>query len=166
MGRDRRRARRIRTLSRVIRIGDGIHEGFGQCRDLSDVGMRLALSIPVTPGQFLEVAFSPDWSFRARVVWVKGNECGIAFQEPVNAMAVLSNTASQSYAGDSCRDEAGPGRPTTAGREAPAGAVRFKSGLHVKLKLENGAEQSAVIRWTKNRAAALVLLDPYRVNDG
>ena len=161
---DRRRTRRIRTLARVIRIGAQGYAGFGHCRDLSDGGMRLVAPRPVERGQLLEIELAPGWSFRAEVVWTKGNECGVAFLEPIDSMSLLGPPEAQDQASNGHESIAeGDGR--AAGDDASAQADTFKAGLHVKLKLEHGMERTALVRWTKRRAVALVLLDGFSLDD-
>lgn len=157
---DRRRSERIRTLSRIVRVNDGSRAGFGECRDLSDHGMRQALPVSVPPRHNLEVAFSSEFSVQAEVVWANGHECGIAFHEPVNCMALLSSTYGSLATGDDRQTTF----PSTQW-EPVAARAKFTPGLRVKLSLENGIEKPAKIRWTMDRLAALVLLHPFTTEE-
>lgn len=161
---DRRRTARFCTFSRPVGLHDGSVAAIARCRDLSDEGMRLAHSMPVERGQILEIAFSPVFSVRAEVVWVEGGECGVAFEEPLDAGAVIGDLVNLHRNSTAHHEVVGPRRITDAGEEESEADHKFRPGLHVKLRLARGPERSATVRWARNRGAALVLLDPSDVD--
>jgi hypothetical protein len=89
---------------------------------------------PPSIGETVIVSFAADVSLTGKVAWVNDCECGIAFDEFV---------------------EASPG---SAVLERADGQGRFRDGLNVKVMLPN-RERKAVLRWTKDECASFMIQD-------
>lgn len=178
---DRRISQRTLTIYRLVRIDSGGDRGFACCRDISNSGVRLELSMPLGRGHAVEVAFSPSNIIPGRVVWVEGNTCGIAFDTEVDSAAVLRRSAAELR-----RDRA---RPMRLDANMPArvsfdGANRatmvmdisqrgvkithdgtFRRGLRVRVVLPSGAERDGIVRWAKSQMAGVYFIEPFSVEE-
>lgn len=146
--RERRNARRLSADSRPVQVELESREGIAHCRDISATGMKLNLAVPLKADESIAIVLSPSLTLRGRVAWLKGNECGIEFDQPLDRTMLASGTTLPSMRGGS-------------GRESGALRTRdghFNPGLNVKLVLQSGREQPAVLRWTKDNIAELTLL--------
>ena len=87
---DRRARRRMRVprTVQVVRNGEAAH---ARCRDFSDTGMKLDLTAPLYPNDVVTVALSPSIILCGTVAWVRGSECGVVFDGPVDSAALLDD---------------------------------------------------------------------------
>lgn len=163
----RMRDRRGQSRSRLGRVVQVAHEGdaaYARCRDFSDTGMKLDLTTPLALNDEVSVALSPSVVLFGRVAWINGEECGIAFDGPVNSAALLeaadgARSASQARATlDFLSDRQGAVR-TSAPQQGTQGrtAVKFEPGLAVTVMVGPDHEQRAVLRWAHGNIAQLDL---------
>ena len=92
---DQRREDRSRMVYRLVHVEIAGDEGLARCRNISDSGMKLELTMPVRIGAAVKVAFSASFRCVGRVVWARGRECGVAFDYPIDSSAVLCGSAAQ-----------------------------------------------------------------------
>src|SRR6202008_4064759 len=129
---DRREKRRLRA-PRVVQVA---HEGdaaYARCRDFSDTGMKLDLTAPLELNDFVAVALTPSIMPCGTVAWVRGRECGVVFEGPVDSAALLDAVdppQGQLPSPPTTLDQLGgrqwPGRPAPAA--APRPGVHFEAG--------------------------------------
>ena len=178
---DRRTSHRTLTIYRLVQIDSGGDRGFARCRNISDKGVRLELTMPLEMGQTVEIAFSPSNILSGRVVWKEGLSCGIAFDAEVDSAVVLSQSAAELHCDRS--------RPMRLKANLPArvsleGANRdtmvmdisqrgvkithdgtFHRGMSVRVVLASGAEREGIVRWTKNNLAGVHFIEPFSVDE-
>ena len=178
---DRRASQRTLTIYRLVQIESAGDRGFARCRNISDSGVRLELTMALKMGQTVEIAFSPGNILLGQVVWIVGNSCGIAFDAEADSAAVLSRSAAELH-----RDRA---RPMRLNANLPArvsfdGASSdtlvmdisqrgvkithdgsFHRGMSVRVVLAAGAEREGVVRWTKKDMAGVYFTEPFSVDD-
>jgi hypothetical protein len=178
---DQRASQRTLTIYRLVQIDSAGDRGFARCRNISDSGVRLELTMPLEMGQRVEIAFSPSNILWGRVVWKVGHSCGIAFDAEVDSAAVLSRSAAELH-GDRAR-------PMRLNANLPArvsldGATRdtmvkdisqrgvkithdgtFHRGMSVRVVLASGAERDGIVQWTRNDMAGVYFIEPFSVDD-
>lgn len=132
--RERRKAVRRAIPSRLVHVGHGRQVEPARCHDVSEAGARLSMETPLGVGETVIVSFTPDVSLTGKVAWVNDYECGIAFDELVEAAPSSAV-------------------PATSSRQS-----RFRDGLNVKVVLPDG-ERKAVLRWTKENYASFLIQD-------
>src|SRR5690606_36265061 len=94
-GRGRRRYERSRLVYRLVHVEHEGDEGLARCRNISDGGMKLDLSMPVTPGAEIEVAFSGEHIFVGKVIWARNGQCGVALDHRIDSDALLRESAAE-----------------------------------------------------------------------
>lgn len=163
----RMRDRRGQSRGRLGRVVQVAHEGdaaYARCHDFSDTGMKLDLTAPLALNDEVSVALSPSVVLFGRVAWINGDECGIAFDGPVNSAALLeaadgARSAAQARATLdflNSRQGAVSAAPQQQGGENRS-AVKFEPGLAVTVMVGPDHEQRAVLRWAQGNIAQLDL---------
>ena len=92
---ERRGGRRIHTVLRVARVARAHDAGLWRVRNISDGGMMMAASVPVTPGERLSVSLSDSVTLDAEVAWWDGARCGVAFDRPIDCAALLHDLVAE-----------------------------------------------------------------------
>jgi hypothetical protein len=178
---DRRASQRTLTIYRLVQIASAGDQGFARCRNISDLGVRLELTMPLKMGQTVDVAFSPSNIVAGRVVWKVENSCGIAFNAEVNSATVLSRSAAEL--------QGGRARPMRLSANLPArvsldGATRetmvkdisqrgarithdgnLHRGMSVRVVLASGVEGLGMVQWATNDMAGIYFIEPFSVDD-
>lgn len=176
-----RESPRIRTVYRVVRVETERDQGLGRVRNMSDGGMKLSLTMPVTLGDSLRVALTDTTELEGRVVWTSGNECGLQFAENIDSVMVLRETARQCRSTEARSPRLQAGLLAVARSEQGMSAVEvrdvslrgmkiahdgsFSPGLPVKICFASGIERRGVIRWANERLAGLMLIDQFAVEE-
>lgn len=179
--RERRSGQRTQTTYRLVRIESDGDQGLAWCRNISDTGVKLELSMPVEIGHAVTVAFSPSNIVSGRVIWTSGNSCGTAFDSRVDSAALLKASAAEMR-----RHRPRPMRLET---NLPAwvsfdgfcqevvvldlsqGGAKlrhdgtFHEGLCVNVVLPSGAERDGVVRWSKDGVAGVYFLEPFTIEE-
>lgn len=176
---ERRNSRRTKTVLRTVQIAHNEDEGLATCRNLSDTGVSLRVGLPMQLNDPIRIKFSPASSLSGRVVWVNGPDCGIAFDDPIDSTELLAATAAEmqregvraprlrtSRTGRLVRE--GRSQETVIHDISQRGMKvthdgTFQPGLHVKVMLDDRTECRAVVRWTRENIAGLMLLEPLGV---
>lgn len=159
---DRREQRRVRA-PRVVQVAHDGAAAYARCRDFSDTGMKLDLTAPLQLNDMVTVALSPSVMLCGSVAWVRGRECGVVFDGPVDSDALLDAVEPQAGVASSPatlnllhgRRWPGDTRPTQ-----PAGGkpdARFQAGLAVTVMNGPNEEQRGVVRWASGNIAAFEL---------
>lgn len=176
----RRETQRTKTAYRLVKVARDGDEGLARCRNISDGGMKLNVSIPLDLNDRVTVTLSTT-DLSGRVIWVNGKDCGIAFDEPVDCARLLN--------GLSPEVAVNPGRGLRLNTNLPATidvfgetsqaiisdiSVRemkiandsnFHPGLKVRVILDNGHERDGVVRWSRDNIAGVMLLEPFDIDD-
>jgi hypothetical protein len=177
---EQRREERSQMVYRLVHVEAAGDEGLARCRNISNHGMKLELTMPVKVGAALKIAFSASFRCLGRVIWARGSECGIAFDYPIDAAAVLRDSAAEAAAQqrglclqgevkakvcfDGRTHEAVSSEVTQYGmRIRHSGA--FRSGLCVTVMLGGGRERRGVVRTSKGDMADVLLIDHFSVSD-
>lgn len=95
---DRRAAQRYRTVCRIARVQRAEDVGLWRVRNISKEGLMLAADIPATVGESLDISLSETTTLRGTVVWADRGRCGVTFDEPIDAAAVLRGLAAEQRA--------------------------------------------------------------------
>src|ERR1700712_3109496 len=171
-----------RTLAvyRLVKVEHEADQGLARCRNISDGGMKLHLSIPLNLNDRITITMSSA-ELNGRVVWLNGSECGIAFEEPVDCARLLNGAtengaapatrgprlttnlhAKIAYEGGAC--EALVNDISVRGMKI-ANDGNFQPGLKVRVILDNGFEKEGVVRWSRDNIAGVLLLEPFDVEE-
>lgn len=178
---ERRDGDRALTTYRLVRILHRNDEGLARCRNISDSGMKLDLGMFIARGELIEIVFTPSVVLLGRVIWLHSGSCGVQFMERIDSAELLSRTAIEMRS---------PGaRPPRLKIETTA-IVRFQEGSlellvqdislsgmkvshngelrpgqKVGIVLKGQCERPSVVRWTRERSAGLMLLEPFSVEE-
>jgi hypothetical protein len=153
---DKRNRSRRRTARLVKVAHDGI-AAYARCSDLSDTGLKLALTAPLSLNDRVAVALSPAIVFYGTVAWVTGSECGIAFDNAIDSTALIEALDEPPATTLDMLGIRGPMplTPTPVDRQV---GTRFRPGLAVTVMTGPDSEQRGVVRWAKDNVAALELV--------
>jgi len=178
---DRRASQRTLTIYRLVQIDSAGDRGFARCRNISDSGVRLELTMPLEMGQAVNVAFSPANILAGQVVWKVENSCGVAFTAEVDSAALLSRSAAELHG-----DRARPMRLTAnlPARVSLDGATRetmvqdisqrgvrithdgaLDRGMSVRVVLASGVEREGIVQWATGDMAGVYFIEPFSVDD-
>lgn len=114
-----------------------------------------AASLPAAPYLDEEIAIGPaPAALTGRVVWTNGAECGVAFDREMDGYSLMSRMAAGVR--PDARSKPGPA-PQVPVR--PDGDGSFRPGLRIKVMQSSGRERSAIVNWTRDHYAGLVLED-------
>jgi hypothetical protein len=173
---ERRDGRRIHTVLRVARVARVHDAGLWRVRNISDGGMMMMASVPVTPGERLAVTLSDSVTLDAQVAWWDGARCGVAFDRPVDCSALLHDLVAEQR-----RPFYRPPRLPVSSRaivycEKGLHSVRLRNlsqhgagfshdgrltpGMRAKLLFEDGDEHRGVVRWSHDGCAGMYLVEP------
>lgn len=95
---DRREGDRYRSVCRIARVSRSDDMGLWRVRNISDKGMMLAADVELAGGEAVEIALSESTVINGRIVWAEKGRCGIAFDQPIDAAAVLATLAQEQQA--------------------------------------------------------------------
>lgn len=95
---ERRGTDRYRTICRIARVQRADDVGLWRVRNISDHGLMLSADTPATVGETLDIALSETSNVRGRVAWVGPSCCGVTFEVPIDATAVLRGLAEEQRA--------------------------------------------------------------------
>lgn len=95
---DRRDGDRYRSVCRIARVHRAEDMGLWRVRNISDKGMMLATDVELDGGEAVEIALSENTVINGRIVWADKGRCGIAFDQPIDAAAVLAALAQEQQA--------------------------------------------------------------------
>lgn len=110
---------------------------------------------PLTLNDHVTVTLSPS-TLDGRIVWLNGQDCGIAFDQ---AIALASG-----YGGPSRQNAASHDGAVRVADKAMCGRMaendrNFQPGLKVRVILDDGGETDGIIRWSHDNIAGLTLLE-------
>lgn len=172
---ERRSGARVQTVFRVARVITSVDEGLARIRNMSDLGARLRILIPLPMPETLILQLADGIEFHAQVVWKVGDEFGLQFGQPINCADVLANLATGLQSGSTR-----PIRLSVAGTalicsERGVRSARvvdisqrglklvhdgsLNEGLHLKVTLPSGLDRRGIVRWTKDGMAGIMLLE-------
>ena len=173
---DRRDGQRLRTVCRIAKILRIDDTGLWMVRNISDGGLMLTTTVPVTVGEDITVMLAEELALDAQVVWVRDGKCGVAFHEEIDGEIILRQLA---------EDKAARGyRPMRIALKANA-LARFNhqmrpieltnlsqhgagiihdgsvtAGMRLELLLAGGVRREAIVRWSRDKSAGLWLTQP------
>ena len=173
---ERRSSCRFHTVMRMARVSRTGDAGLWRVRNISDDGMMLLASVPVTVGERLRIGLSDTVSLEGRAVWWDGERCGVALDSPIDCVAVLKSLVEE-------QKRAGyrPPRLPVSVRailygEKGLNAIEvtnisqhgvgfshdggIRAGTNGKLVLPSGREHRGVIRWSVDGRAGMYLIEP------
>jgi hypothetical protein len=158
---DRRDGQR-RRMPRVVQVAHEGEAAYARCRDFSDTGMKLDLTAPLELNDMVTVALSSSVLLCGAVVWVRGRECGVAFDGPVDSTALLDAVDPQGVAASPAtlnllHGRQWPGQGLAVRTTGGTRDARFQAGLAVTVVVGPNVEQRGVVRWASGNIAALEL---------
>lgn len=174
---DRRGGDRYRTVWRIAKVTRDGDAGLWRVRNMSDGGMMLAVEVPVTVGERLEIALSETVVIHGRVAWCEAGKCGVAFDAAVDGNEVLRQLAAEQQSGD----YRAPRLPLhtraqliTDGQASDIELVdlsqsgagfehrhgHFEVGKALELVLPGGIRRQAIVRWSRGGRGGLWLTEP------
>ncbi|MEG3179527.1 PilZ domain-containing protein [Sphingomonas sp. LT1P40] len=178
---DRRSGMRVQTVFKIARVDNGNDQGFARVQNISDDGVRLRMQLPVCLGDRLVIELAENVTINGRVVWTDGADCGLQLDEQIDSPALLGQLALQARAAT-----ARPLRLKVATSALSRGANgtrvvevadvsqrgmklihdgSFCEGLQVKITLPSGIERRGVVRWSQDRIAGVMFLEPFTPNE-
>lgn len=95
---DRRGAERYRTVCRIARVQRADDIGLWRVRNISNEGLMLAADTPVSIGESLDISLSEATTLRGKIIWAERGRCGVVFDRPIDAAAVLRGLAEEQRA--------------------------------------------------------------------
>ncbi|MDB5725272.1 MAG: PilZ domain protein [Novosphingobium sp.] len=184
---DRRGDHRIKTVYRLVKVEHDEDEGLARCRNLSDGGVKLDLAMPLDLNDRVTIGFSSETQIAGRVIWLSGDSCGVAFDEPIDSSQLLRSDMianSQRLANQKPRNRSPRLKTNLPAKIAYYGTTRnavvkdvsvrgmkiandgnFHPGLNVRVILADGREKEGVVRWSRDNIAGVLLLDPFGVEE-
>ena len=179
---ERRSEPRIRTLLRIAKITSNNDSGLCCLRSISDSGLMAETDMPLEPGDVVQVDLSDRHQLRGQVVWRDDAGIGVALSQRIDSVSLLSQLAQGGVDDERLRaprlsiskraigySELGLHNLSVLNisqkgvRVAHSGDLT--TGLAVKLRLENGFEERAIVRWSRDGSAGLEFLRmiPYQL---
>lgn len=173
---DRRGGDRFRTVWRIAKVTRDGDAGLWRVRNMSDGGMMLAVEVPVSVGERLEIALSETIVIQGRVAWCAEGRCGVAFDAAVDGSEVLRQLAAEQQSGD----YRAPRLPVhTRAQLVTDGAVSdieladlsqsgagflhdvpLEVGKALELVLPGDIRRQAIVRWSRGGRGGLWLTEP------
>ena len=95
---DRRKADRYRTVCRIARVKRADDVGLWRVRNISNDGLMLSADIPAKVGETVEISLSETTTILGTIIWAERDRCGVAFDESIDAAAVLRGLAQEQRA--------------------------------------------------------------------
>jgi hypothetical protein len=173
---DRRGGDRYRTVWRIAKVTRDGDAGLWRVRNMSDGGMMLAVEVPVTVGERLEIALSETIVIHGRVAWCEEGRCGVAFDAAVDGNDVLRQLAAEQQSGDyraprlEVHTRAQLVTDGTASdieladlSQSGAGFLHeghFEVGKALELVLPGDIRRKAIVRWSRAGRGGLWLTEP------
>lgn len=178
---ERRTDTRHLTVYRVAMVRTAGDVGLWRVKNMSDRGMLLESGAAVVPNETLEVALSETIIVSGRVVWSGGEQCGLAFDTPIDAGDILRQLATE-------RESDGY-RPLRLQVRLPANLLveteekkiivtslsqrgagfayegELREAAQVSLALPDGVWRQGNIRWLRNGNAGLCLASAFAVSE-
>lgn len=173
---ERRSAERVQTVFRVARAIAASDEGLARIRNISDHGARVRMLLPLTLSDMLTLELADGVQLGGQVVWKTDDEFGLQFASPIRCEELLAGLAADA--------RSGTGRPvrlpvvTTALIRSERGIRSARvvdmsqrglklvhngiltEGRDLAITLPTGHERRAIVRWTRDHLAGLMLLEP------
>jgi hypothetical protein len=184
---DRRRGQRIKTVYKLVKVAHDQDEGLARCRNLSDGGAKLDLSMPLNLNDRITIGFTPDVLIEGQVIWLSGASCGIAFDQPIDSGLLLRSEMianSHTVAGEQPRTRSPRLNTNLPAMVTHHGATHealitdvstrgvkivndgaFLPGLNVRVLLADGREKEGVVRWSRDNVAGVMLIEPFSVEE-
>lgn len=174
---DRRKSERQHTICRVARVRTDTDEGMVRVRNLSNEGMMLRLSLPVSLGEILNIQLSESVSVKGEVIWTNGPDCGVKLTKAVDSRALLKRLAEQGSTKEGRALRLPVSTKAVVASQKGTRTVMvddisqrgmkiqhdgsFSPGLQVKISLPNGLQRRGVVRWSHEGIAGILLLEPF-----
>lgn len=178
---ERRDGERTLTTYRLVIVLHQNDEGLARCRNISDSGMKLDLGMDIEPGELIEIVFSPSVVLLGRIIWRHDGSCGVEFLERIDSAQLLSRTALEIRS---------PGARAPRLKIETTAVVRYEEnslellvhdvslngmkvshngelrpGQRIGIVLQGQSERPGVVRWTREKSAGLMLLEPFSVEE-
>lgn len=173
---DRRGGDRYRTVWRIAKVTRDGDAGLWRVRNMSDGGMMLAVDVPVSVGERLEIALSETIVISGRVAWCEAGKCGVAFDAAVDGAEVLRQLAAEQQSGDYRAPRLpvhtraqlitdGEASDIELADLSQSGAGfrhdgHFEVGKALELVLPGGIRRQAIVRWSRAGRGGLWLTEP------
>ena len=176
---ERRTGCRFHTVMRVARVSRTGDAGLWRVRNISDEGMMLMTSVPVTVGERLIIALSESVTLHGRAAWWDDGRCGVQLDTPIDCVALLKNLVEEQKGAHSraprlpvdarallyAERGLSPVQLTNVSQHG-AGFCHdgsIKAGMTAKLVLAGGGEHRGIVRWSLDGRAGMQLLEPLPV---
>lgn len=173
---DRREGQRLRAVCRIAKILRVDDAGLWMVRNISDGGMMLTTSVPVTPGEDITIVLAERTTIEGQVSWVEDGKCGVTFFEEIDGEQVLRELAEEMASGKhrALRVEIETDALARLDHRLKpiqlvnlsqhgAGIVHDGSvdaGMRLDLLLVGGIRREAIVRWSHANRAGLWLTSP------
>lgn len=178
---ERRGATRTMTIYRLVQVEHDGDEGLARCRNISDTGMKLDLTMPAAVDDLVKVTFSPTFALSGRIAWIDGKDCGVAFDGRIDCADLLHRSASEAHASSAREPRLKanlPARMIVDGQNCRTivsdisqhgmkltheGSLR--AGLRICVVLQCGAKKAGIVRWADDKLAGMFLSEPFSVDE-
>jgi len=178
---DQRKADRTRAVLRVVKVQLLEDEGLAHLQNISDGGMMLRLKLPIYRGDIVTVSLADDKSVAAKVVWTKGERCGVEFTHAIDSAALLVEMAEGTRNGSLRAVRLPTDVSGVAYSEGGIHLIRVKDvsqhgmkvqhqsgfveGVAIKIALASGLERRGVVRWSKGGVAGIQFLESVSLDE-
>lgn len=176
---ERRSDDRVQTVFRVARIIAASDEGLARIRNMSDHGVRLRMQMPVAHSDILTIELADGVELVGQVVWNESGEFGLQFGHPIDCANLLAALAAGAKSGTTRPVRLPVATTVLIHSERGLRCARIidisqrglklahdgslTEGLHVKVMIASGLDRCGVVRWTKDKMAGIMLLEPLSV---
>ncbi len=173
---------RLATVNRIARLVAGTSAGLARVHRLSNSGVELSSALYMSIGKCIRIDLSETISAEATVICRNDKRYQLLFGQDINCAMLLRQLVAEARS-----SRARPLRLDTprlnASSESPFGVHELKvdnisqrglcvqhdgsfhEGLPLRVQLANGRECRGLVRWTKENAAGVQLVDMLSVDE-
>lgn len=173
---DRRDSPRLRAVCRIAKIVRVDDVGLWMVRNISDGGLMLTTSVPVTVGENITIILAEELVLNGHVLWASDGQCGVTFDDEVDGEAVLRQLAQDKTARRYRPFRIALNAAAVANvnhRMQPIALVNLSqhgagiihdgsvaAGMRLDLLLAGTIRREAIVRWSRDDRAGLWLTQP------
>lgn len=173
---DRRAGERYCSVWRIAKVTRDDDIGLWRVRNMSDRGMMMAADVPLMIGERLHIALSETVAMRGEIVWVRGGQCGIAFDQAIEVENVLKTLAVEQRESGYRQPRLpfdreavvvlnGETRPIRLVNLSQSGAGfvydrPLEVGKPLGLLIAGDVRRTAIVRWMRGQHGGLWLTEP------
>lgn len=164
------------TVYLIAEASTETDSGLCRVKNISDHGMMVITGLDAAIGGRISITLSDSIALAAEIMWSEDGRVGLRFMEPIDSLDLLQSLADKGRSGKNRPPRLSVGLLGTAATEAGLQPIRtldisqhgmkishgggLRTGVRVKVTLENGLEQRGVVKWSNDRVAGLRFNEP------